>query len=112
MSQRLRKNLPLLRFLSECNKAQRSLLLKNLTRSEVTTICECVDNVLRGNVPIDQKTIRILKLKRKNFALIRDKKLPLRERKDLIIQTGGFLPTLLLPIISTAASLLGNLLIK
>ena len=112
MSQRLKNNIALLHLLANCKKEQRDAILKTLARDQILAICECVHNILEGTVPIDNKTIKNLRRKREQLAKIRNKKVPLRQRKQLIIQTGGFLPGLLIPIISTAAGLLGDLLIK
>lgn len=81
-----------------------------MNKDQVKAICECVDNVLSGNIPIDSTTIKKLRRRRKALTAIRNKNIPLAEKKQLINQTGGFLPALLVPVLATAASFLGDII--
>ena len=93
-----------LRALYLLDSEQRLLLLRRANPKLIKCICECALNILLGNVPlkIHEKT-RL----RKHVDVLR--KLADRKRgnkRKIILQTGrgGFLPTLLLPIVTTVLS--------
>ena len=54
MSKCIENNLHLLNLLCNCNKKQRIALINTLNKDQLLAICECVDNVLRGNVHLDK----------------------------------------------------------
>lgn len=103
MSQRVKRNLPMLKWLSKANAKTRKAVIQSADRDLVDTICECALNVLKGNVPLkpSQKQ-RLSKYKKVLRRLASGKKSSLQTKRRLI-QTGGFLPQLLF---SVAAPLL------
>ena len=53
MSRTLKKFAPQLRYLNKLNNKQRlGWLKKNCSKDFVNCICECVQNILKGNVPL------------------------------------------------------------
>ena len=97
-----KRHAEVLRALSRLPKKERQILLRYIDLKLTRCICECAYNVLKGNVPLDDKQKAYLK---KHVTVLRrlartgDK---ITEKKK-IIQTGGghFLPTLLIPILTT-----------
>lgn len=97
-----------MRSLCYLPKTERFALLKQVDLRLIKLICECAYNVLRGTVPLtaQQKNhlkshvAQLRKLTRKGGKI---------EKKRQIIQRGGggFLPALLVPIVTT---LLGKIL--
>ncbi len=52
MSKRLKKNIELLKILKKAKPKQRKLLLEAAENGLIYCLCECIDNVLRGNVKL------------------------------------------------------------
>ena len=67
-------------------------------------ICDCVHNILQGNIPVTNEEKDRLKQQRHCLRKLVNKTTPYRERKRLI-QEGGFLGTL----IPTLVGLVGKL---
>ena len=97
------KCLPTLKKLAQAKtKKERNQLLKKAKSCIYYSISDISKNTLNGNIPInsDQKR-EISKYTAQLRRLARKSKVPLKERKKLVLQTGGaFLPALLLPAIS------------
>lgn len=88
------------------SKVKRNQLIEYASREQINAIAECIDNVLRGIVPLSGKEINYLRRYKTPMRLVSNKRVPLKEKKSTLKQRGGFL-TALLPI---AASVLGPLL--
>lgn len=106
---RLSRNLPFLKKLRCCKGRQKGALISNLSTDQVKCLSECCHNVLKRNIPISKNHFEKLKKHKVVIRKIASKGLSLKAKKALIAQKGGFLSSLLLPIISIAGSLLGNL---
>src|SRR5881296_294649 len=99
MSQTLKKNIPYLCMLHKSSPKARSALLKQHCAPEfVICICECVKNVLVGNVPLSSEHKKRLQRYKRSLRRLVLKKTPLTEKKR-IVQSGGFLGALLGPIV-------------
>lgn len=102
MSEVVIKCLPILELLSQVNKTSRIKILKGANLALIKAIVECVFNVLEGNVEL--KALELRKLKKYKNEL-REISKPGRNytlKKKVIIQSGGgFLPTLLIPIVTS-----------
>ena len=81
-------------------------VVQNASPEVLRTLRECCHNVLKGHVPLSpaQKT-RLRKYKKGLRALTRRRISELQQKK--ILQTGGFLPALLRPILGVLGSVLG-----
>ena len=81
----------------------------------VSAITDLVHNVLQGKVHLTQQRInKLAKYKQHLRRLVKPRGVSLQQRKDLIIQKGGFLPFLapLIPLIIKAATIAGPLIAK
>ena len=90
----------LLKVLSHCKPKIKNAILKNCENDLIHIICDCVYNVVKGNVPgLTQEKVN--KLARHKTSLIKlSKKVPIKEKRKILIQKGGgFLP-LLLPLVA------------
>lgn len=96
----------LLEILPRCNKKVFNKIIKNSKKEFIYTICECVLNVLKGNIKISKKSLE--KLKEKKQILRKLLKKSNIENKKKIIQKGGFLEILIPSIISGLASIIGS----
>lgn len=97
----------MLYILKDCKPKLRKALVENADNGLITTINEIILNTLNGNNPIDKKTkLKLKKYKKPMRCLICPKK-SLASKRKLLIQKGGFLPTL---ISSLLAGLIGKLI--
>lgn len=104
-----KKQLRVLQALCYLNNTQRSAVLRKADPALIRCICECILNILRGNVPLT--TSHKKKLKR-HITILR--KLSsggsnLNTKKKIIIQKGGFLPLFLAPVLG---ALVANIISK
>ena len=107
MSQCMRNNIDFLRVLKNCNSKQRRALLQAADSKLLKAICECVLNVLRGTVKLNPSQKRKLRRHKDSLRQLADKRIPLKRKKNLIVQKGeGFLGILLAPVLQQLASLL------
>ena len=98
----------LLRVLVHCQPKIRNAILKNCENDLIHIICDCVYNVVKGNVP-DLTKEKVNKLASHKASLIKlTKKFPIKEREKILVQKGGglltFLPPLVAPLIAKAVS--------
>ena len=54
MSLRLKNNLHYLKALCKCKPAARKAILEHADRELINCICECIDNILKGNIKISK----------------------------------------------------------
>src|SRR3989441_6501456 len=108
MSETLKKFSPYLRLLHKSSPKARNALTKQHCSPEfIRCICECVKNVLVGNVNLSSEHKRRLRRHRRSLRKLVLKKTPLTEKKR-IIQSGGFLSALLGPIVKVLGGLFGS----
>ena len=98
----------LLRVLGHCQPKIRNAILKNCENDLIHIICDCVYNVVKGNVPgLTQKKVNILACHKSSLIKL-TKRLPIKEKRKILVQKGdGFLPFLLpliAPLIAKAVS--------
>jgi hypothetical protein len=105
MSARLRRNAQILRLLHRATPAVRKRILQRCCSIDfVSCVCECVKNLLKGVVPLSVAQIAALRRRKKTLRLLAVKKTSHKKRKHLI-QSGGFLGTILGPIVSVLGRL-------
>jgi hypothetical protein len=108
VSQSLQKHGSDIVYLQKTKPCIRKHLITKADRSLVDCLCECADNILRGNVPLTK--LQKEKLKRnKAWSRALTKKSVSLKKKKAILQKGGFLGSLLAPIASVVAPLLSAL---
>ena len=101
-------NKELLIVLSKCQKKLRNSIIENASKDNINSICECILNVSNGNVHINQHTYKKLKPFSKTFKKLLDRKTKIKDKKQLIIQKGGFLQFLIPAIVSGIASIISS----
>lgn len=104
MSQCVIKNLPILKTLANAPPKLRRAILENGSLQLIKAIVECIENVLKGNISLEPACLK--KLKKHKVALRKVSRAPnkLSQKKKVIIQKGGgFLPALLIPVITVLA---------
>ena len=110
MSNRVKKNIHYLKVLHDSKKAARKAILEQANKDLIDTICECLHNILKGNLKVSPEVYRKLKRNQKDFQEIHSKKANLKRKKQLLIQHGGFLPALIAPLLGIAGSLISGLI--
>ena len=79
----------------------------NFANKELFSICECIENFLIGNIK-DHGLRRRMKKHKAILRLLRDRKKSIKKKKSAIVQHGGFLSALLVPLLSVASGLIGD----
>ena len=108
MSARVKRNLALLKHLIKTPPRQRKAILCAASDDLVAAISEIALNTLKGNIPLSPQQVRVLRKKRGLIKKLSNKKIPLRRKKHLVKQSGGFLG----PLLSFAVPLLTGLLTR
>lgn len=97
----------ILKALYYLDKKQRKALLKSADKTIIKGICECILNVISGNLKISEHSKKQLS-KYKNFLrkLVKPKKeTSWQQRKRILVQKGsGILPLLIQPVLSILLS--------
>lgn len=92
----------------DADKKSRKHLLKGANKDQVDSLCEATLNVVKKNVPVTPAIKQALMKHKKIITKLALKKEPLHKRRKILIQKGGFLPTVL----ATVLPLLVNSLIQ
>ena len=108
VSQRLKKHANELGYLQKARPCIRNHLITKADRSLVDCLCECADNILRGNVPLTKQQKEKRKRNKAELRVLTTKSVSLKKKKA-ILQNGRFLGSLLAPIASVVAPLLSTL---
>lgn len=102
MSRRIKTHAVLLKTLAHCTAKQRRALLKTADKGLIDAICECIVNVVNGNIKISPKHKRTLSKHKLKLRKLSDRRTSLRERRRLLNQRGGFLLPLLMRLVGPA----------
>ena len=109
MSRRVAQMLPELRRLCRMSNKERKKYINLCGKDFIDCICECVKNLLKGNVPLNQKQLKSLRRHKQSLRKLALKKTSFAARKR-ILQKGGFLGFLLKPLATGIGYLLSNVL--
>ena len=104
-SNNVRKHAAHLYVLSKSNRNQRAGLIENAKPAFIKAVCECCLNSLHGNVQYSDSDKRKLRRHKSTIKSLLKRSLPIKKKKHLIIQSGGFLGNLLGPILFGLASI-------
>lgn len=112
-AERMLHNYGYLKRLSKTRtKQQRQKILKEGGTELTKSICECVLNVLKENVPLTRDQVSKLEHHKDSLRKIADRKTSMKVKRDIINQKGGFLGPILVPVLSSLATSLLSGLIK
>lgn len=103
-----RKQQKQLQLLSVCPIKQRKELLQKIPISCIKAICECSLNTLKGNISLSKQQKTHLRKHKLTLRKLAHKKLPLYQKRKLIIQRGGFLNWLIPAALTTISTLLNG----
>lgn len=107
---RLKTNLPFLTELCKNGKNSkiRRKILGKVDGDKINCLCECVKNVAMGAVPVESDQKNKLKRHKGRMRDLINTKTGVKKKRELLIQSGGFLPLILAPILGAAGSLIGD----
>lgn len=106
---RLKDNKHTLYVLKNCNAKVRKTILETANPELIKAICEICMNILNGNVRISVKSKNSLKNYKNSIRKITSPRTTLKSKKKILVQNGGFLPTLLGALLS---GVIGNVIDK
>ena len=100
MSTRVKRQAPTLKALAKAHPHVCQAILKGADKDLLKCLSECAYNILRGNVKLTAaEKARLTKYKQK-LRKVSDKKTSLKKKQKLV-QSGGFLPALLAPLLTS-----------
>lgn len=105
MSACTEQNLELLKLIGKSRNPK--LIIQKASNSVIKALCECVLNVLHGNVPITKAQREKLALHKNCLRKLSNKKVPLYKKRRILIQKGDGILSVLLP---TAISVISSLI--
>ena len=101
MSRKLQQNVDALRFLIKCNPKQREAVIKHASNGLIDSLCECALNLLKGHVPLHPKQKKKLSTHKDRLRALSNKRMARKKKRVILSQRGGFVGTLLAPIVSS-----------
>lgn len=104
--ERLQRNKAFLQQLRRKN--ERVKKLKNANMDNIKLFADCAKNLVEGNISIPKSKMRKLKVMKEGIRLLARKSVPLKKKKRILVQRGGAIASLLIPIISTIAGLIAG----
>ena len=107
MSRRVQKHAVQLKMLRDATPRLRKQIMHHCGKEILDCVCECVKNVLKGNVPLTSSQKQNLSRHRNKLRKLSLKKTS-EKKKNEMIQKGGFLCALITPILSILGGLLGS----
>ena len=111
MSKLLKAHLKALKAIKRRPASARKQVFKTCHRGAIDCCCEIARNILNTNVPLSERQLKSLRRhSNKLYDLARLKTSIAKKRK--ILQTGGFLPLLLAPLLGIASSIIGGVASK
>ena len=101
----LRSHYHALHLLKGAAPKLRKTIILNGDKQLVNSICECVLNVLNGNIELSSCVKRKLRKHKNVLRKVVDKRVPILSKK-VIVQRGGFLLPLLSAVLPALATLI------
>lgn len=106
MSKNIKRQLDYLKVLSVATPKQRQAIIDGASKDLIYAICECALNCLKGNVNLTSSQKQKLSRHKNTLRSLANKKYPLKKKRSVLKQKGGFLGVLLKPILGLASLLL------
>ena len=109
MSGPVKRQFDTLKVLSKAPKKLRVAVINNATLDLILALTEVIHNVLVGTVKLTPAQIKRLHKYHRTLIEITKKSTPLKKKKALITQHGGFLLTLLPPALAVLSAIISQL---
>ena len=104
----LRKHAPLLPVLLEARDPVRKRYMSCCSREMCDAMSELADNLLKGNIPLTEAQLELLRPSAKDIETLAKKKTSLKDKRN-ILQKGGFFGALIGPAIKILGPLVSGL---
>jgi hypothetical protein len=104
----MRNQAALIDALSKLSGRQRKQFLQRVNDEFINALGEGSLNIIKGNVPLTQDQYKKLKRHRSHLKALSNKRLPIRTRRQIVEQKGGFVGLLASILVPTIASLVGS----
>ena len=108
MSARIKRNFDALRVLKKASPKLRKAILLNSKSELILALCEIISNVLAGTVKLSATQKKKLSGHKSKLRRLANKRVPIKEKREILLQKGGFLAALLPPALSLLATIVGN----
>ena len=99
----LRKHAQMLKVLSSAKPNLQKAIINGAEKPLIETLCDCANNILKGYVSLS--TNQKSRLRRHKQSLRSLTKIRCLKRKKKILQSGGFLGSLLAPILGVLGTI-------
>ena len=97
-----------LTFLGKCNPKIRRFILQNSDKKLIKAIRECLHNFLKGNIKVTPDEMKKLKKYKNSIRLLAGENC-FKKNKQILVQSGGFLPFIIPVAIEVISSIIKNL---
>lgn len=105
----IKKQKELLIYLGKCKAKIRKAILANADRDLIDAICQCVFNLLSGNIDLnDKEKDNLVKYKKALRAIVT--RSSIKDKKKILVQQGGFLEFLIPAAISGISSIISSII--
>ena len=91
-------------------KSRRDKLIDAADNSEINAVSECIKNLLEGNVPLTSDHLRQMKRYKQLLRSLAKRCYPVKHKRSLLKQKGGFLGALIPLALNAVTGLLPGLL--
>ena len=106
MSDRIKRNIPILKAILSLGAKERKSFLAHSSEDLILSLCELALNILKGNIPLKKSQYTRLKKHKKWIKLFADKKTSVKKKRR-VVQTGG---AFILPLIAAALPFITSLI--
>jgi hypothetical protein len=103
---KIKSNFNTLQLLKDAKPKLRKAIIANCTPELVKCICECVVNVLKGNLTLSSFAKRKIQKHKGQLRKVAYKSVSLAKKKRIILQKGGFIGQLLAAVLPNLGSFL------
>lgn len=108
MSKCIKRNASFLKKLAKLGPSDRDKLIADATPDQIRALTEIALNITSGNFTLGETHLSKLATHRHIIRKLAKRTLSHKKKKGILLQTGGFLPLLLTPILSALGSLVGR----
>ena len=97
MSRQAKKSYHHLKVLASSNPSQVKAIIKTADEPLIHTLCECIYNLLNCNLKISSRKKKRLIPHRNHLIKLATKEVPLKKKRQILVQKGGNFLSLVLP---------------
>ena len=109
-SNRVVNNKHFLLLIANCKKKLRNSIINSCSKEEILAILECILNISNGNIDLSSDNFNKLKPFNKTFKKLINKRIPIKQKRSILVQKGGFLQFLVPAIVSGIATIISSVI--